>query len=456
MDSKAENPMAVRSTSSHDTSTPSSPPTMNPTDNEPFTASFWSKDARTSCMRKAYITTLARGTLLTAVAILAVLSIYWGALWKIQDGVHNLNGVIVDFDGGPMGQVIQDVAKNITGPKTSVTWSSAPPSSFPNGPTDVAQAVIDEVYWIAIVINPAATAKLAAAVSTADPSYNSSEAVSIYAVEARNENSYPIFVAPPPQELMNMAIKLFANQHAMQLASNSNITHLLSNAPGVVTQPMYYTLVNLRPFDVFAASAADFVGLIYLLIISFLITNLNFGARMETGLARHLTLRSLIQVRIVSAVGIYFFLSLIFALLSLAFQIPFSRTISGGFVIFWILCWMAMSALGLALETLVTILTPRFTPYFMILWIIVNVSVCFYPIELQPPIYRYGFASPFYNVSRAVRTIIFGTRNQIGLNFGVQFAWIAVSLITLPTFQWFKRRGDVRQWEANRGAAKVP
>jgi len=85
---------------------------------------------------------------------------------------------------------------------------------------------------------------------------------------------------------------------------------------------------------------------------------------------------------------------------------------------------------GLALEAVVTVLTPRFTPFFMILWIIgmlipwnpsntdlvcepvVNVSVSFYPIELLPPVFRYGKAAPFYNVSRAVRTIIFSTRNQ--------------------------------------------
>lgn len=57
-----------------------------------------------------------------------------------------------------------------------------------------------------------------------------------------------------------------------------------------------------------------------------------------------------------------------------------------GFVIFWMLCWIAMCALsvplstfldpshrqfrGLALEAMITLITPRFTPYFLILWII--------------------------------------------------------------------------------------
>jgi Protein of unknown function (DUF3533) len=93
---------------------------------------------------------------------------------------------------------------------------------------------------------------------------------------------------------------------------------------------------------------------------------------------------------------------------------------------------------GLAIETMITILTPRFIPYFMLLLVIGmlqvplpeisdlltrrivgNVSVCSYPIELLPTIYRYGYAAPFYNVSHAARSIIFGTKNTRTLVPGV-------------------------------------
>ncbi|KAF9039494.1 hypothetical protein BDZ89DRAFT_945258, partial [Hymenopellis radicata] len=54
--------------------------------------------------------------------------------------------------------------------------------------------------------------------------------------------------------------------------------------------------------------------------------------------------------------------------------------------------------------------------------------------------YRYGYAMPFYNVAGAVRTILFGTKNELGLHFGILIAWSAVSIISLPTFQWYRRR----------------
>jgi Protein of unknown function (DUF3533) len=124
-------------------------------------------------------------------------------------------------------------------------------------------------------------------------------------------------------------------------------------------------------------------------------------------------------------------------------------------MIFWMLNWIGMLAVsvphnlcistsshllifsntrsGLALESLITLLTPRFLPFFMILWIIsafpasflppfshthqqhkptANVSVCLLPIPVLPRIFHYGYAMPFYGVSRAVRTIVFGTKNS--------------------------------------------
>jgi len=79
-------------------------------------------------------------------------------------------------------------------------------------------------------------------------------------------------------------------------------------------------------------------------------------------------------------------------------------------------------------------------PYFMITWIITNVSVCIFPIDIMPHVFRYGYGAPFYNVNRAMRTVIFNTKNQVGLNFGVLLVWVAISCVTLAGFQVLVRR----------------
>lgn len=70
-----------------------------------------------------------------------------------------------------------------------------------------------------------------------------------------------------------------------------------------------------------------------------------------------------------------------------------------------------------------------------------NVSVCLFPLEVMPVVYRYGKGAPFYNVSVAMRTVIFGTKNLVGLSFGVLIVWVAINCITLSIIQiWAGKR----------------
>ncbi|KAF8274533.1 hypothetical protein EI94DRAFT_691712 [Lactarius quietus] len=202
-----------------------------------------------------------------------------------------------------------------------------------------------------------------------------------------------------------------------------------------------------------------------MLILALVVTNVHYATRIDiTHLENRLSFKWLIIIRMVNPIILYFFISCFFSLISLASQVPFNRFYGGwGFVIYWMMSWLAMSAVGGAVESLITILTPRFVPLFLLLWIISNVSVCVFPSQLLPSIYRYGYAMPFYNVQQTVQAIIFGTRDQsapsrtrqfthpltvsdctVALNFGVQIAWVVVSWCTMIGFQYIKRRQAIR------------
>lgn len=88
-----------------------------------------------------------------------------------------------------------------------------------------------------------------------------------------------------------------------------------------------------------------FVGLIYLLILSFFVVMIGLSAREVSGLDRHLTLFSLVKLRLLSTFTLYFFISLFYSLLSRAFQVDFSHRFGhSGFLIFWMLNWLGMLA----------------------------------------------------------------------------------------------------------------
>lgn len=77
-------------------------------------------------------------------------------------------------------------------------------------------------------------------------------------------------------------------------------------------------------------------------------------------------------------------------------------------------------------------LGPPFTPVFFVFWVISNVATGFYPVELLSSFYRWGLAWPLRHNLIGAKAIILGTKNLLGLNFGVTLAWVAVSLVLLP------------------------
>lgn len=86
--------------------------------------------------------------------------------------------------------------------------------------------------------------------TTADAAYNGSTAITVYAVEARNENAFRSLIRPTVQGVLTGVAQEYALQQAKQLGASSSIGQLLVAAPQVLTQPLWYTIDNLRPFDV--------------------------------------------------------------------------------------------------------------------------------------------------------------------------------------------------------------
>ena len=50
---------------------------------------------------------------------------------------------------------------------------------------------------------------------------------------------------------MSNAARVFAAQNSQQLSTNAfiDVQNLLAQAPNVITNPLYFTVANLRPFD---------------------------------------------------------------------------------------------------------------------------------------------------------------------------------------------------------------
>lgn len=175
----------------------------------------------------------------------------------------------------------------------------------------------------------------------------------------------------------------------------------------------------------------------------------------------------------------YLMLSLAYSFVSLAFQINFSggnvtsetavaSTVDGysnpdaygrgTFVVYWMLNFWGMIALGLACENVamigkllsrllyccmrvltIKIVGQPWTGLWLIFWVISNVSTAFYDIDIEPAFYRFGYAWPLHYVVEGSRQILFDLHSRIGLDFGVLIAWGAVNTALFPFACYFMR-----------------
>ncbi|KAF7292242.1 DUF3533 domain-containing protein [Mycena indigotica] len=416
------------------------------TDAVQFTAKFWDNSPKGKAASRVFLKTVGGCVALLSLGIFAVFSIYWGSLWQSPD--HPLQGwVVVSCTTSTAGWWGRSVSAALTATHPGhggIHWNALSASNFRGGISQLEKDVSQEKVWYAVAINAGASQNLSTALASADGSYNSSNAITFIGNEASKR-----------EHILEAVTSEFALAFLKNTSLTGNLSQLLQNAPGLVSHPIYFTIHNLHPFDVPVAGAVTFVGLIYLMILAFFIVNASYVGRITSGLETRLCLDSIIHTRLNTAYVAYFILSLFYTLLCRAFQLPFERHYGhAGFIIFWLLHYLAMLACGLALEAA---LTP---PYIQLRPLLPHIldhhqcRVCVFPIDALPHIYRYGIVFPAYNVSRGVRAIVFGTKNDLGINFAVQIVWVCISNASVPILQWRVRR--CCEAESQSGSEKLP
>ena len=256
-----------------------------------------------------------------------------------------------------------------------------PPSIFNDDPIAVRKAVYDFKAHAAIIINANATALLQQAVEHGNTTYDPKGAAQIIYVTARDQNTIPTYVVPQ-LNLFEMAVSSqFGTSWSKSLMQNSTIPRAsLEAVPQALSPAIGFTTFDLRPFGPANVTPAVSIGLIYLIIIAFfsftffLPIHLKFlSPRGHPPLHFHL----LIIWRWVATTGAYFFLSLAYSFAALAFQVPFSNGPAsptepainpsaygkGTFVVYWMINFLGMSAVGLACENVAMALgNPVSTP----------------------------------------------------------------------------------------------
>ncbi|PYH43002.1 SNG1 family protein [Aspergillus saccharolyticus JOP 1030-1] len=414
----------------------------------------------------------AKTVLILCTFILAILSLFWAVQYKLETRFHNLTVWVVDFDGqvepyrnttpvvGPaITQVVEETLQ--TNPE-ALGYTIKSPADFNYDPWAVRQGIYDEHAYAAIIINANATALLQNAVTSGNTSYDPYGAAEFVIISARDEATYYNYILPEFWTLEQSVRSYFGPRWIQNLTTTTTTTNFTQIPPQALNPAIGITQIDLRFFGPAVISPATSIGLIYLIILAFFNTPFMMPVHLrflKTPNSPSLKIPHWLLWRILSNIGTYFFLSLFYSLVSLAFQIPFANPPAspvepatnpnayghGSFVVYWMLNWVGMCALGFPCENMAMIIGLPWSALFLIFWVITNVATGFYAIDLAPRFFRWGYVWPLHRIVEALRTILFDTHSRIGLDFGVLFVWIAVSILLFPVaakfMQWKQKRG---------------
>lgn len=417
---------------------------------QPRQVGFWDKSLANE--RKTYLLGLTKVTVLICLLIWTLVVLYWGSLWKSNELAHKLNAVVIDRDGGLIGSFISNaLLGNIPG--QHITFLSASTSRYPTSESVEKAIGADFDFWAIIEIAANATARLEAARSSGDASWQATSVITVTTAEARNQMAVNGQVLGSIRSILTSATAQLnarlASDYLPTISGNAAAIAALAAAPQTIASPIGVTYFNARPFSAPVAQAATFVGLIYACILTFNITMAGNGMRMATGLNKKLKFSSYAMMRIFVPLVFYIPLAIMFSLINVPFQLPFKGmglTYGGGFMTWACITYLGMVVLGLGTEAFLSLVGPPFIGFALLLWILVNVSVAALPFELQVGLYKYGYAMPFHNLKNAYLLIIFnaGKRSDLGIYCGILAAWVVLLVLTIPIWLWIERRRDER------------
>lgn len=411
-----------------------------------------------------------RTNIILAIAIMAFLCLFWGALFRQNDNVKHLKILVVDFDGDALytgtspfvGPFITQAIQNMTAAGgLTPTYLFQSPLDYGSDPLKVREAVYDMQAWAAVIINPNATALLDYAIREGNSTYDPAGACQIILNSARDQTTSSTYIVPSLTALQKRVLAVFGRSWISHLQPNLSDLRA-SDAPQALSPGIDFTILDLRPFGPPIATPAVSIGLIYLIIISFFSFTFFLPIHMKYLSPKGhppLHFRHLIAWRYIATVSSYFFLSLIYSFVSLAFLMPMSNQPAshvwptknanayghGTFVVYWMGNWVGMIAFGLASENMAMLLGTPWTALWLIFWVISNVATGFYALDLAPNFYRWGYAWPMHNIVELTRSTLFDLQqSHVGRNFGVLFVWVAIDTLLFPACCYFMRWNTAR------------
>ncbi|KAL6452964.1 SNG1 Nitrosoguanidine resistance protein SNG1 [Candida maltosa Xu316] len=428
--------------------------------------SFFNENVKSERMKllKTFLTIY----LIIAVGCLGVFSIYWGSMYRKDTRNRNLKMLVVleDQEINNIPPIFSQQMRQILETpeaKTLGGWDIFNMTEFQeiadkhNNTIDeeVIRQVHHQHYWSTIYIKQNSTYNIYQALKNGEE-YNTTDLIYSYFETGRHLTNIGPYVVASVAAIQTMWLD--TNSVMQSIIEVGNITLDNPGSINTATQALSFTFVDMKPLTNDVLVAALQIGLLYLVIVSFF--NFNFFADVHQSVAQIIKKPHFMGYRIIASIVSYFVISLMFGLVCLAFQIDFAKAFGkSGFLVYWMVTFLTMWAVGLASELAAMLLIPLYPPlmgFWLIFWVIINITPTFTPMALLPQFFRYGYAMPLHNAFEIYCVIFFDTyKGQIGRNIGIIIAWcVFLTAMTPLVLMYFGKMMGKKAAKAAQQAAK--
>ncbi|GMM28272.1 hypothetical protein DAMA08_009880 [Martiniozyma asiatica (nom. inval.)] len=396
---------------------------------QPIKYPFFS--AQNKPMRSKMMKIIPTIMLIFTVFILSVWSIYWGAMYNRQDRYVNMK-VLVALEEDASGFVSQALIDTTRDPEleTLATWEL---NGFTGGEA-VKKSVYDEDYWAAIYVTGDISSEITTGFLTAS-SLNLTDAVMGYFETGRDYVTVGADIIPTLLLFNNKFRDILQSKYYPQLVDNlTDSSYVQLKNTNVLTSYPDINFEDGAPAPSTVVLGPTQVGLIYMIIMTFF--QVMWLQQLHQLVASAVNTRAYLIYRMVIPHAFYLVTAMAFACLNRAFQIPMNNSWSGGFGVLWMIAYVTMAAVGGANENMFLICSCTLPPligFWMLFFVIINISGTFSPLALCPEFYRFTYMMPIKCGAELMKVLFYNTtRKAVGRCFGILIAWIVVNNALLP------------------------
>lgn len=385
--------------------------------------------------------------LIMGTGILAIFSIYWGSFYDRSSRLKNLRMLVVIEDdstvngvepaiGNAMKQLLQSATAKAYGDwliQNTTEFLALAASHGNDIYAEIKRQVHHQRYWASIYVQPNASANFYQAIVDGNTTYDVLDnTITAYYETGRDLMGMNSYITPGVRSIQQMFLKLQPN---ITSALMSNLSDLTSASLLVLSTPLEFNFVDGIPFTDPVLTAPCQVGLIYLVIVT--LFAFNFLGEVHSRVAKMgVKPLHLVLYRVLSTILTFFIISFFYSLVTLAFQVDFTKAFGhSGWLVYWMTNFLTMWAVGAMNETmamLCILVYPPLVGFWLLFWVVLNISGTFSPIALTPHFYRYSYAMPIHAAFEITKVIFLDTyKGAMGRNYAILIIWVVMATVGL-------------------------